>query len=490
MSEKYYHGVRVQEEGTEITSQVTVTSGLQVVIGTAPVNLADEPEASVNIPILCRTMQEAKEKLGYSEDFEAYTLCQSMYASFSVFAVTPVVFINVLDPAKHRKENAEKDYAVIDRQAKVEDVKGILKSSVIVKVEETVLAEDEDYLLSFDSTGNLIITLISEKTEGKTSLKVSSVSIDPSMVTEEDIIGGYDVTTGKESGLETIRQVYPRTGMTMGLLMAPGWSHKPEVGNAMIAKCGSVNGVFSTECLLDLTTESAKLYTDVPQAKEESGYQDEHAIVLWPKVRKNGRQMYYSAVYGAMTAYTDADNDNVPCLSPSNHLVNVDAAVTEDGTEVFMDREQANTLNAQGIVTLVNEGGWKSWGNNTSAYPDATEEKSRWICCRRMFTWIANSLITTYHDRVDSMANFRLIESICDSENIRLNSYVAAGKMAGGKIEYNEEENSVENILNGQIIFRIYIAAFTPAEDILFILKFDPELLEENLSGSTGGELL
>ena len=31
--------------------------------------------------------------------------------------------------------------------------------------------------------------------------------------------------------------------------------------------------------------------------------------------------------------------------------------------------------------------------------------------------------------------------------------------------------------------FRIYMAAFTPAEDILFILKFDPSLLEEALSG-------
>ena len=79
--------------------------------------------------------------------------------------------------------------------------------------------------------------------------------------------------------------------------------------------------------------------------------------------------------------------------------------------------------------------------------------------------------------------NYRLIEAICDSENIRLNSYVAAGKLAGARIEYNETENTVENILNGQVIFRIYMAAFTPAEDIVFILKFDPELLTAALSG-------
>lgn len=96
---------------------------------------------------------------------------------------------------------------------------------------------------------------------------------------------------------------------------------------------------------------------------------------------------------------------------------------------------------------------------------------------------MANSLITIYHDKVDSPANFRLIESICDSENIRLNSYISAGKLAGGRIEYNEEENSVENILNGQVIFHIYMAAYTPAEDIVFVLRFDPELLRDSLTG-------
>ena len=151
-----------------------------------------------------------------------------------------------------------------------------------------------------------------------------------------------------------------------------------------------------------------------------------------------------------------------------------------------MDREQANTLNGAGVFTLVSEGSWRSWGNNTSVYPESEDTKDRWIACRRMFTWMANSLITIYHDRVDSPANYRLIESIVDSENIRLNSYVADGKLAGGRIEYNEEENSVENILTGQVIFHIYIAAFTPAEDVVFVLKFDPSLLAASLSG---GEL-
>lgn len=486
MSEKYYHGVRVVEEGTDLAAPINGSVGLQVVFGTAPINLADNPNAAVNVPVLCYNFQEAKSRLGYSEDFEHYTLCQSMYASFLAYGVAPVVFINVLDPARHKKANETKDHRIINGQAVVEET-GILKDSVKVKAGEDLLTEGVDYLLSFNAEGHLVITLLSDRAMAVTDVNVESVSIDPSAVTKEDIIGGYDTKTGKESGLEVLRQVYPRTGMAAALLLAPGWSHDPEVGAVIISKCECINGVFMAECLLDLDTTKTKLYTDVPGVKEESGYQDKHAIALWPMVRVGEKKLYYSAMFGAMAQYTDASNDNVPSLYLSNKPLYVDNAVLEDGTEVFMDREQANTLNGAGIVTLISEGSWRSWGNNTSIFPEVKDTKDRWIACRRMFTWVSNSLITIYHDRVDSPANYRLIESICDSENIRLNSYVSDGKLAGGRIIYNEDENIAENILTGQVIFHIYIAVFTPAEDIVFILKFDPDLLTQSLSG-TGGE--
>lgn len=487
MSDKYYHGARVLEEGTDIAPPINGTAGMQVVVGTAPINLADNPAAAVNVPVFCSSFAEAKSKLGYSEDFETYTLCQSMYASFVVYGVAPVVFINVLDPKKHKKTNAAKEYTVANGQAAIEDVTGILKNSVKAKVGESLLTVNTDYLLSFNAKGNLVITMISEAALAAEKVNVESDSIDPASVTAEDIIGGYDAVTGQESGLEVLRQVYPRTGIAPALLLAPGWSHNPEVGAVMIAKCECINGVFSAECILDLDTAETKLYTDVPKAKEESGYQDRHAIVTWPMVETAGKKIYYSAMVGALAEFIDASNNNVPSLYLSNHRMYVDKAILADGTEVFMDREQANTLNAVGIFTLISEGVWRSWGNNTSIYPASEDTKDRWIACRRMFTWMANSLITIYHEKVDSPANYRLIESICDSENIRINSYVADGKLAGGRIEYNEEENSVENILTGQVIFHIYMAAFTPAEDIVFILKFDPSLLAASLSG-TGGE--
>ena len=98
----YQHGVRVLEQATGVVAPITGTAGLQVVFGTAPINLAKDPTGVTNKPVIAYSWAEAVEQLGYSDDWESYTLCQSMYASFKLFGVAPVIFVNVLDPATHK----------------------------------------------------------------------------------------------------------------------------------------------------------------------------------------------------------------------------------------------------------------------------------------------------------------------------------------------------------------------------------------------------
>lgn len=481
----YHHGAYVQEVDASIATPRKNETGLHVIFGTAPVNMAEEPEKAVNRLIKADTYEEAVEKLGYSEDYKNYTLCEAMDAYFRIFAVGPVVFCNVLDPARHKKENAEKEYTVVNKQAVV-DTKGILPGSMTVKTDaDAALERDVDYITSFDTEGNLIITLLSGgKGAAAAGLKVLSTSIDPSAVTEADIIGGVDAETGKETGMELVRRVYPKCGKFPGYLMAPGWSKRKNVAAVLSAKCKEINGVFTCECLVDMDTSVARKYTDCAKIKEENGLSSSHMIVLYPMAVKNGKIYNYSTIYGAATAQTDAENDSVPTVSPSNILLNIDGAVLEDGTEVDLDQPEANTLNGQGIVTILNNEGMRSWGNNTAAYPDVTEAKDRWIACRRAFSWWGNSFIVTCREKVDNPANYRLIESVVDAENIRGNSFVQQGKFAGVKMEYEKEENKVADLLEGKIQVKQYLAPFTPAEYILNILSFDPALLENALGGN------
>lgn len=477
----YNHGPRVQEEETAAVTPITGTAGLQVIFGTAPVNLAKDPYAAVNTPIICYDMKEFTEYFGYSNDFMNYTLCQSADMSFNVFGVAPIICINVLDPKVHKAELQESQYTVVDKQALV-TVQGILLDKLVVKNADAVLTEGKDYVASFDKDGHVIITLIDGGMgDGVQKLVVSGERIAPEAVEKDDIIGGYDVSTGAETGIETLRQVYPRFGMNAGLLLAPRWSKYPEVAAVLQAKCEGLNGVFSCECILDIDTIMAKKYTDVKSVKEQSGFSSKHAIALWPCLKLGEKIYAYSATYGAMVAYTDASNDDVPNLSPSNKLIRVTGTVLEDGTEVVLDVPQANVLNGQGVVTAINDEGWRAWGNNTAAYPGNKDPKDRWICCRRFFSWWGNSFIRTYKAKVDDPSNKKLIEEICDSENIRGNSYSSQGKCAGVRIEFREEDNA-NAAIDGKMVFRQYLAPYPPAEDILDILSFDPEMLKTELS--------
>ena len=79
--------------------------------------------------------------------------------------------------------------------------------------------------------------------------------------------------------------------------------------------------------------------------------------------------------------------------------------------------------------------------------------------------------------------NSRLIESICDSENIKFNSLVARNIIAGGKIQYIESENPTTDLLNGRLKLHTYYAPFTPAEHIENTVEYDVEALKGALGG-------
>ena len=471
----YLHGVRIQENPTSVPTPVKNEAGVPVIFGTAPVNLVADPAGAVNKLFLCNSFAEAKVAVGYSDDYENYTLCQAMDAFFKAFGVAPVVICNVLDPATHKSTYSE-TLNIVDGQA-VSTKKGILLDGL--KVGDMTLGTD--YTVAFNDDGYLVITVL--KSPAESTVAVSGNVIDASKVTESSIVGSYDSGTGVETGIELIRKVYPTFGLTPSLLLAPGWSYKPTVGLALAEKCTDINGMFKCECVVDIDASRAAKYTDVEQIKQESGFSSPHTICVWPKVKYAGKEMYYSAIYAAMACYTDYNNDNVPNLSPSNRAIRISATVVEDGTEVNLDINQANELNAVGVVTALNLNGFKAWGNNTAAYPDTTDPKDRWIACRRFFSWWGNSFITTYLTKVDDPANYRLIESIVDSENVRGNSLVSQGKCAGIKMVYSIEDNPIANVLDGKIVFKQYLAPYTPAEDILNVLEFDPSMIEAALGG-------
>lgn len=73
MASSYKHGVYVGEQETSLIAPVEGTAGLQVIFGTAPVNMLENPAEAVNKPQLVYSYAEAVAAVGYVPDFERYT---------------------------------------------------------------------------------------------------------------------------------------------------------------------------------------------------------------------------------------------------------------------------------------------------------------------------------------------------------------------------------------------------------------------------------
>lgn len=462
----YFHGARAKQRDTSISTPTVAGSGIAFAVGTAPVHMVD---GEVNEPIMAMSYGEAVQRLGYSDNWDNYTLAEVMYSQFVLYETSPVVFVNVLDPTKHKKAIGEQEYPI-------EDGKVILPLETLkATVQVTGHEEGEDYELLY-SGEDLILEILEDGgiTQETTELTIKFDAVDPSKVTENDIIGGFDLATNKYQGLELLDKVFPKYGIIADLILAPKWSKKSIVAAVMATKAENINGIFEGKALVDLDSETVTHYTDVPAKKKEDNIFQKYQIAYWPMVKLGDKKFHMSTQMAGRIANTDRDNDDTPAESPSNKPMKIDGAILEDGTEVLLDLKEVNYLNSQGISTVLNFiGGYVAWGNQTACFPSDTDVKNYFINVSRMFAWVSNSLVLTYWSKVDKNMTPRFVDSIVDSINIWLNGLTAEGKLLGGRVEFKPEDNSLVDIMSGKATFHIYLTPASPAEEIEFLLEYD-----------------
>ncbi len=480
----YKHGIYTTESPTSLTTPITGTAGLPLFVGTAPVNTV--VNAAVNKPILVNKYEDAVAQLEYSENTDKYTLSGAIYAVFEMFNVAPVIFINVLDP---NNPNHIKKVDEIEKQPEARkiiiDNEGVIAKTVTLKSGENTLVSGTDFELSYDSDNRCIISLIETSNYYDSESFIVGYSIlDPESVTAADIVGAYNDVTGKETGLHLARSIFSMFGVLPGLYCAPKYSSDPIVAAKLQSLNSSIPGGFEAESVIDIDLDSAIKYSDVKAAKNSAGINGKHTIAVWPMAKIGDKKIHLSTLVTASIAYNDAEAGDVP-INPSNKPLSITALIDGEGNEIFLDIDQANELNAQGVLTVINFNGFRIWGNNTAAYPDTTDPKDRWIHVRRYFTWRENNFKLTYFQNVDDPGNYRLIESVVDSENIVGNSHVANGLAAEDRIEFRESDNPTTDIMNGIIRFKFHLAPFIPSEVITADFEFNPYALAEALTGGT-----
>ena len=427
----------------------------------------------VNEVIMLNSYTEAVEQFGYSDDWKKYGLSEVIYTAFQLYKIAPIFLVNVLDPAKHKAEKAEK-FETAENQIKL-PLEAIAES---VKIES--LTAGEDYEVFYDDT-NCIIEFVEDVT-GEYTVEYNEV--DPTQVTKADIIGGYSVTTHKVTGLELIDSVFPKYTVVPDLILCPNWSHDSEVAAIMSAKAENINGLFEADAILDVDTtetEGVTYYSDVPAWKKSKNFMKTNELVCFPKLKMGDRIFNYSSQLAGLIAQTDNTEDlggGTPCESASNKSLQADSMALANGEEVVLDVQQANYLNDNGIVTALNfYNGFVSWGDWTACYPANTDPVDYFYCISRMFKWVAKTVTLSYWNYVDRRLTRRVIDAILQGVNDWLNSLTAEEKIIGGRVEFLEVENSQTALMSGKAKFHIYITPPSPLRLLEYVLEYDVSYL-------------
>lgn len=491
----FFHGVRTQQVPTAITPTARVNASLAMAFGAAPIHRLAERQREAARPgtiHLLFNSQDAGERMGitstdkfgyFVEEDEAtnqkqdyvamWGLSEVAFSQFQLFGNAPVIFANLFDPDVHFGEVLAENVSVVNGKAQLKQ--SDIYSNPRVYVATDVFEEGVDYDINL-LTG--VVTILSDGAMAD----LENFNIDykyprPDLIDVMDCIGGFDIETGKNTGLELVGEAFTRFRMAPGLLLAPGFSEDPMVAAIMAAKTDRINGVFRAgSALVDIPSDGpngVKLFTDVPAYKNDNNIVSPDQYVCWPKVQFGDMVFHMSTQAAGVIGRTDRNNSDVPYESPSNKNLQA-TGLLAGGKEVALGLEQANFLNANGITTGLNFiNGWVLWGNRTAAFPANLDPKDSFLVGRRMFAWVENRFVLTWWDSVDGPMNHRLINTILNSTNIDFNSLVASGALLGGRIEFREEQNSLLNLVDGQMRFHLSLGLVTPAESIEGGIEFD-----------------
>lgn len=478
----YKHGISTTRD-SDISIEAVQAARVQVAIGTAPVNLLDDPSSAVNKPVLVTNRNEVKQLIGLCTDYENYTLMQTTLASLQKVGVAPVVMINVLDPSKpaHVTAVAGEEHALTKGKAVVEEA-GILLDTLVVSSESVVGTADTDYVAAFNSEGNVTVAVVDGGAfDGKDSLTIAYTKLNPEGVTAEDIIGGV-TEDGIRTGIELVDEIYSRFEVIPDIISAPKYSKDPAVAAALEAKAELVGDLTSAIAVVDIESTTTTKIQDVKEAKDKLGCFTRWTFLCWPKVLMAGYEIYASAAVAAMLQYVTVNNGNVP-TSPDNKSIPIDGVVLDGGAELHLTKKQVNNyLNAIGVLSFAYLGGWKCWGNNTAAYPDNSEPNNRFIKCVMVANYLENRFKTEYLSTIGSDGSYKVIDSVVSNYNADLNA-LSPDYLAGASVVFAKDENPLAEILEGHFVFHTRYADWTPVESIDNRFTWDSKILQAAFEG-------
>lgn len=278
--------------------------------------------------------------------------------------------------------------------------------------------------------------------------------------------------------------------------LAPGIMHKPGASGAVLPVARKIRMTWLADVPANVSTpEAARL------AKQAMS--DERIFCLWPRPKVLDADAAATVAWAApswagLIAQVDKDLAGIQggsgyWCSPSNLKLG-DVVGTEHELEFIINERDTpvNYLNANGIATLINYGGWLAFGNRSTAFPDKTDPMT-FLCWRRTADVIEESIeyfVMQFLDRPmftrPDQLQSTLLGRVQDSVNDFLRSKIGSA-LIDGKCWIEVSANPLVNLAQGIIRFKYRFTPPMVTEHIMMDAEIYVQGLEEAFKKLVGG---
>lgn len=468
----FLHGVESQQLSKQGRTITVVKTAIIALVGTAP-------KGPLNTLTLVTNPEDAKQ---FGSMLANFTIPKALDAIFKQGAGT-VLVVNVADASTAITAVTSESHVIASRKIKTTYHPVGVITTVKNSGGSTTYVAGTDY--TADDFGNIKI-LNNALAEGVT-LKVTYNKYDTTAVVASDIVGAIDGTTGVKTGCKLFADAYTQFGFKPKLILCPVYGELSTVATeilAMTVKYRAIGAIDAPEG----TTVAGAITGRGPSGTIGFNTNDKRIMYLHPHLTAyDGEGVVENSPYSQwfMGVISAVDATEGYWVSPSNHqiqgVVGNEIPVSFDPSDTT---SQANQLNANGIVTVINRFPEDQsvlkpfvWGNRSSLFPTSTDPIT-FMCGQRVLDIIDDSVDIASLPYVDKPINNATLDSIREEVLKFIRTLISRGALIDGTVFIDPAKNTPEQLAAGQFTLTKDLMFTTPMERIIHETFVDVTLLK------------
>ena len=325
----------------------------------------------------------------------------------------------------------------------------------------------------FDQAGAVVVVVNVADPDNEDHLNDEG-ELDVGKITLSDIVGGVNAD-GKYHGAKCLLAAQSECKVQPRLLVAPGFTHqRPQnMANPVVAELKAIAGRLRAITVGDCpngTKEEAVTY------REDWGDARIYCAYPWVKVFKGNDIVDEPCSARIAGLIAKSDNERGFWWSPSNNIINGIVGLSKPIDFTLGDPVcVANFLNENQVTTVIQQDGFRLWGNRTTS----GDPKWAFISVRRTADMINDSLLRAHLWAVDR----NITKTYCDDVMEGVNNYLRylknIGAIIGGTCWIDKALNTPDQIMQGKIVFDFDFTPPYPAEHITFRSRLIDDYLQE-----------